>query len=58
MQGKDLKKISLEIIEKLEIIRTHRKEEQGILSKLMDDELLDTIDKLAMLLARIYIKDN
>lgn len=54
----DLKQITIEIIERLEIIRTHRKEEQGLLSQLMDDELLETINKLTRLLAENYLKDN
>jgi len=54
----DLKKTTIEIIERLEIIRTHRKEEQGLLSQLMDDELLETINKLTRLLAENYLKDN
>ncbi|MDY0133971.1 MAG: hypothetical protein RBR46_02995 [Acholeplasmatales bacterium] len=53
----DLKKVALEIIEKLEIIRSHRAEEQGILSQLMDDELLETINTLTRLLAENYIKE-
>lgn len=51
----DLKQVAVEIIERLEIIRKHRKEEQGILSQLMDDELLDTIKKLSTLLAENYL---
>lgn len=54
----DLKKTTIEIIERLEIIRTHRQEDQGLLSRLMDDELLVTIDKLTRLLAKYYLKDN
>ena len=51
----DLRKTTLEIIERLEIIRSHRQEEQGILVELMDDELLETINKLTRLLAENYL---
>ena len=51
----DLKQVSVEIIERLEIIRKHRKEEIGIMSQLMDDELLDTFKKLTTLLAENYL---
>lgn len=55
---KDMKKVAIEIIERLEVIRTHHKEEQGLLTQLMDDELLVTINRLSRLLAEYYLKDN
>ena len=42
MEDKTLKEVAIEIIERLEIIRTHRQEDQGLLTQLMDDELLET----------------
>lgn len=51
----DLKQVALEIIERLEIIRKHRTEEQGLLTKLMEDELLTTINNLTKLLAELYL---
>lgn len=58
MENKDLRQVVIEIIERLEIIRSHRNEEQGLLSQLMDDELLDTIKKLTTLLAENYLKEG
>lgn len=54
----EMRKTTIEIIEKLEIIRAHRQEEQGLLSKLMDDELLVAIDKLSKLLAKYYLSEK
>ncbi len=51
----DLRQVALEIIERLEIIRKHRTEEKGLLTKLMEDELLTTIETLARLLAEDYL---
>lgn len=51
----DLKQVAIEIVERLEIIRKHRQEEKGLLTKLMEDELLTTISTLTRLLAEDYL---
>lgn len=51
----DMKELILEIIEKLEVVRKHRTEERGILTKLLEDDVLVAINTLTQLLAENYL---
>jgi hypothetical protein len=50
-----MKELVLEIIEKLEIIRKHRVEERGLLTKLLEDEVILAINNLTNVLAENYL---
>lgn len=50
-----MREVVLEIIEKLEIIRKQRVEERGVLTRLMDDDVIVAIENLTKALIENYL---
>ncbi len=51
-----MRDLIIDIIEKLEIVRKHRVEERGVLTRLMDDEVIVAIEALTKALAENYLQ--